>query len=188
MKEIIDQMMKKGYKFEKGLSDEDIKIIEKRYNIKFPKSLIEFYKLANPISGDFVNWKDDSEENITKNKKLLNAPIDDILFEIEQNNYWVSEWEEPETIDEKKKKFVEIMKNEPKLIPFFYTRYVVSKEGVDDPGVLSLWGGDVIVLGNNLLDYLDNEIHEKMIHESYYSDYMGKWIDIMNNYLPKKIK
>ena len=47
---------------------------------------------------------------------------------------------------------------------------------------------DIIILGNNLIEYLDNEIHQKMIHESYYFDYTGKWIDIMSNESLKVVK
>lgn len=183
MKDKIEQMKLKGYEFEDGLTDEEIKEIEERYNIKFPKSLIEFYKIALPVSEGFVNWRKTSEENIQSIKERLARPYDEIFWSMEENDFWVDGWDKPDSLEEKKKKFIEEMKEEPTPIPIYIHRCILSKEGIDDPAVLSMKGSDIIVYGNNLEEYLDNEfINTQEKHERNYSDSMGKWVDIMESY------
>lgn len=183
MKEKIEKMKLKGIIFEDGLTEEEIKKIEERYSIKFPKSLIDFYSIGLPTGEGFVNWRDDSENNIIDIKKRLDRPFDGLIWGIEKNDFWVEGWEKPNTLEAKKQKLLEKMKNEPKPIPIYIHRYILSAEGVDDPAVLSMHDDDIIVYGDNLLEYLDNEfIGENHKHECHYSDTMGKWVDIMESY------
>jgi len=182
--DIINKLKLKGIKFDKGLTGNEIKIIEERYNIIFPKSLVEFYKLGLPISDGFVNWRDESNENIEKIKQKLSRPYDGILWAIKENNFWVDNWDKPKTFAEQKEKFLEEMKNEPKPIPVYIFRYILSKDGIEDPAVLSMHNSDIIVYGNNLDEYFDNEffLEHNEKHKCEYSEYMGKWIDIMESY------
>ena len=182
MKEKIEQMKLKGYKFEAGLTDDEIRTIERRYNINFPKSLIEFYTIALPVSKWFVNWRNTTEENIKDIKWRLAEPFNGIFWAMEKDEFWVDGWERPNSFEEMKKKFIEEMKDEPTPIPFYSHRYVLSQEGIDDPAVLSMYDSDIIVYGNNLEEYLDNEFINPQKHECKYLDSMGKWVDIMESY------
>lgn len=182
MEEKIEQMKLKGYVFDKGLSDEEIKIIEEKYDIKFPKSLKEFYKIGLPISDGFVNWRDFSEENVKNIKERIERPFNELFWDMENNGFWIEGWDEPPTIEEKKKIFFEKMKNEPKPIPVFIHRYILSSEGVDNPVILSMKASDIIIYGDNLMDYIDVEFLNReniFLHE--YKPEMGKWIDIMES-------
>lgn len=183
MNEKIERMKLKGIAFEKGLTIDEIEKIQERYSIKFPKSLIDFYSIGLPVGEGFVNWRDDSEDNIKEIQERLDRPFNGLIWGIENNNFWIEGWEEPNTLEFKKQKLYEILKNEPKPIPVYIHRYILSTDGVDDPAILSMHGDDIIVYGDNLLEYLDNEfIDENNKHECHYSDNMGKWVDIMESY------
>ena len=65
-------LVNKGIKIYKGLTDEEFEKIETLYSIKFPKVLRLLYKSFIP---EFYNWRDFSEENVSKIKFALNAPI-----------------------------------------------------------------------------------------------------------------
>ncbi len=62
---------------EKGLSDEEIREIEERYEIVFPEALKIFYKKLLPVSEGFTNWRDTSEENVAYIKSSISHPIEE---------------------------------------------------------------------------------------------------------------
>ena len=179
--DIIEEMKIKGYKFDRCLTDEEIANIEQIYNIKFPKTLIEFYKKGLPIDFGFINWRDTSEENIENIKKILYYPINSLLYLIENDSYWVEDWPVFETIEERKQYFIETMKNEPIPIPIYKNRYILSSDKEENPAVLSFAGRDIIVYGSNLQDYLEKEFLGKTGPTYNESDY-GKWAEIMDSY------
>lgn len=193
MKEIVEKMKAKGFLFDTGLSDQEISEIEKRYGIKFPKSLISFYQEGlligceslHGISGehlksDFMNWRDTSRENVKAIKAWIRWPFESIFWDIENGQFWVHGWDEPKNFDEKKARFMEEMKNEPRPIPIFGHRCILAKEGADDPPVLSMYGSDIIIFGNNLKDYLAYEfLEEKRSNPVFDRSCLGKWADVM---------
>lgn len=179
MKEFIDKLKNKGILFDKGLTNEEIEKIENIYEIKFPEKLKEFYKMGVPTGERFYKWNDFSNENIEYIKENLNRPLDEIRIEIENEGYWVEKWGEFDNVDDRLVRFDSIINDFPKLIPIYSHRYVVC--GNDNPAVLSVMGSDIIVYGNNLEDYFSNDFLDKDLPTDYL-EYMGKWIDVMENY------
>ncbi len=59
----------KGIEFEKGLTLDELKQIEKIYQIKFPSSLKEFLMIALPVSKGFYNWRNIQDDNVRFIKK-----------------------------------------------------------------------------------------------------------------------
>lgn len=57
IKEIIKKLKGKSVKFENGLSDEEVRQIENKFNLKFPPDLRGFLQIELPISNSFVNWR-----------------------------------------------------------------------------------------------------------------------------------
>ena len=149
-----------GVKFSKGLLQDEIDEIEKIYEIKFPKSLCEFYKQGFPVSADdnrFPQWMNFSDENISKIKKRIYAPYEWLLKYV-KIGFWVPQWgETKESNDEKIQKYLEIITDAPKLIPLYSHRYMPVLDGVDNPPVISTVGRDTIIYGGNLYEYLRNE-------------------------------
>ncbi|SEW46304.1 SMI1/KNR4 family protein [[Clostridium] fimetarium] len=80
--------------FDQGLTDKEIEQIENTYGIQFPKSLREMYQIALPISGSFYNWRDFHENNIRNIQGMLNWPLEGVLFDIVENDFWDNNWGE----------------------------------------------------------------------------------------------
>lgn len=154
---IINSLSKKGVKFTTGLNDEEIVKIEKLYDFIFPKELKDFLQAGLPISNGFYNWRDESNENIIK---AINKPLEDLLFDIEYNNFWINSWGEikENKINIKKEKFLKKYAKAPKLIPVYNHRYIPAIRKKNVP-ILSVMGSDIIVYGENLKDYLEREFH-----------------------------
>ena len=129
IKKIRKILENKGIEIYDGLSDEEFEKIENFYNIKFPKVLRILYKSFLP---NFYNWRDFSENNVKKVKKYLNMPIEGILFDIENNNFWMDcLGEKTGNLQQDKAKAKNYLKNAkeeevPKLIPIYSHIFVPS--------------------------------------------------------------
>lgn len=94
---LINDLKLKHIKFDEGLTDEEIVKIEKTYDNYFPKLLREMYQIASPVSKSFYNWRDFNESIINNIQNMLNWPLEGVLFDIEENVFWDSSWDEKPT-------------------------------------------------------------------------------------------
>ncbi len=160
MKELFDLLNQNGIIIDSGLTDEEISIIENRYDISFPKSLKDFYKKGVPVSEGFVNWRDFSSENVEYIKNLIYSTFSDVS-ENAEDIYWNDEWgDEPEDTEEIAKIIKEKLKSAPKLIPIYSHRYVPMSTS-DNPPVISVHEIDIIYYGADLFDYFNIEFGKK---------------------------
>ena len=149
----------KGIEIYDGLSEEEFEKIENFYNIKFPKVLRILYKSFLP---NFYNWRDFSENNVKNIKQSLYWPIEGILFDIENNNFWMDCFgEKTGDIEQNKAKAEEYLKNAkeevPRLIPIYSHRYVPSFPDSIDVPVFSVMQTDIIYYGKNIENYFEHE-------------------------------
>lgn len=156
---IISIMKEKGVSFDKGLTEQEIRQIEKIYNISFPASLTDFYKKALPIGEMFVKWNDFSESNIYNIRERMYSPYK-----------WLSQ----------DITYCESFRNAdaPNLIPIYSHRYMPCINHPDPP-VFSTVGADTIWYGKNLKEYLYNEFIRDY-HITADIPYVTLWSDIIS--------
>ena len=183
-------LVNKDIKIDKGLTDEEFEKIEKFYSIKFPQVLRLLYKSFLP---EFYNWRDFSEENVSKIKYALNAPIEGIKFDIIHNNFWLECFGEKTGNKENDlNKAVEYMTNAneeeiPKLIPVYLHRYIPCFPDIIEVPVFSVHQTDIIYYGYNLEDYFEREFNKNFSYKNENPDIGAKevpfWSKIveMNN-------
>ncbi len=159
---IIDQLKKKFVDFEKGLSEKEMEVVENRYGILFPPDLKLFLMTEMPVSSGFIDWRDDSSENISEVKSRLGIPLEGLIFDIKYNHYWFDAWgQRPDdlrdAIDVCKREYAKI----PKLIPVYSHRYIpMCPYEVGNP-IFSIHQTDVINYGEDLISYLKVEFSLK---------------------------
>lgn len=158
--EIKHQMELQNIIFTEKITEENLAEIEYLYNITFPKSLVEFYKLGIPFGGkfaDFPNWFDFSNCNVESIRKRLDFPMKSLKNDV-INGFWISLWgERPSSVTCVEKIFTELSFNAPKLIPVYGHRYIPMLCMVENPPLLSIAGQDIVYYGEDLLDYLNRE-------------------------------
>lgn len=147
-------------RYQKGLSDEEIIQIERKYNIFFPYELKMLLKQALPISEGFYNWRDLSESNYEFILHSINRPFSDFYNEASEI-YWNDDWgEEPENNKEIQAIIRDKLSSAPKLIPIYAHRYMPMINSDTNP-IFSIHGIDIIIYGESLVDYLNIEFGEK---------------------------
>jgi hypothetical protein len=158
---IKEILIKKGFTLEEGLSDEEFEKIENFYSIKFPISLRTLYKSFLPI--EFYNWRDFSQDNVSKIKTKLDWPVEAMLFDVAANGFWKKCFG-PKTnnIENDKNIVINYIKNAsneivPKLIPIYSHRYVPCYPDIMNMSVISVYQKDIIYYGYELEDYFKNE-------------------------------
>ena len=182
---IKEILIKKGEKLDEGLTDEEFQKIENFYSIKFPISLRTLYKSFLPHN--FYNWRDFSEENVKKIKRYLEWPIEGILFDIQNNNFWKKCFgPKTEDLEENKKIALNYLNNAnnetvPKLIPIYSHRFVPCYPDTMDIPVISVYQTDIIYYGHNLEDYFKNEFADiEVNNETSYKE-IPFWSEIIEN-------
>lgn len=159
-RQLINDLKAKRIRFTKGLTKNEITKIEQTYNFQFPTSLKEMYQIALPISKSFYNWRNFNEANVKKIKDMINWPLEGILFDLENNNFWDDNWgEKPNDLLHAKQKCIEEMHKVPKLIPVYGHRYIPIVDGVDNPPIFSVYQTDVIYYGIDLENYFRIEFN-----------------------------
>jgi hypothetical protein len=181
--QIVNKLKEKGVVFANGLNEEEINEIEELYNIQFPPDLKEFLMFALPISNGFVNWKDKSKENIAKINDRLNWTLEGIIFDIEQNGFWMKEWgEKPSSLKDAMEVATMYYNKAPKLIPICSHRYISSTPLEKGNPIMSVFQTDIIYYGENLYSYLLVEFGFKKYEDIVFKEIKSIpfWSDIIN--------
>src|SRR5258708_28992278 len=160
---VVVALRNQGIVFDRGLTTNELRENENRYDLRFPPDLVEFLSLGLPVSQGFPNWRTGM---ITRTKDVipiaeqLEWPADGICFDIEHNNFWMEEWgPQLEDMQHAFQLAREKIKEAPALVPVFEHRFLPVEPLLEGNPVLSVWQTDIIYYGVDLPNYLANEFH-----------------------------
>jgi hypothetical protein len=154
-RELAALLKGEGIEFDDGLSDREVKTAENKFGFRFPPDLRAFLQTALPIGKGFYDWRYGDE---TRLREMLNWPLHGCLFDVERNNFWLSEWgKRPRLLSEALKIATEKINEAPKLIPIYSHRYIPEEPHEVGNPVFSIHQMDIIYYGFDLEDYLRHE-------------------------------
>lgn len=157
---VINKLKKRGVEFELGLTNNEVDKIESIYNIILPYELKLFLKTAVPISDGFYNWRNFAPENIKFIKETILSFKNNII-ECFDDVEWCPKWgKEPEDIEKRKAKIIEMVNNAPTIIPLYGHRGMAEINVMNNP-VFSIVDTDIIYYGKNIINYLEIEFDIK---------------------------
>jgi len=166
---------KLGIRFDIGLSDSEIGQVEDKYGFEFPPDLRDLLQFGLPINSGFINWRNDSEDEI---RGRLDWLFEGIYFDVGHNSFWLEEWGEKPT---NPKDALRIVKGHvdkaPKLIPIYSHRYIPDAPNEKGNPVFSVYQTDIIVYGEDLGTYLQNEFAGSQERNRIFSTGKAKYID-----------
>ena len=178
---MVEKLKSVGMKFTAGLSDEEIRKIEKAFGFKFPKEIADFFSYAYPITGNFFNYRNTSSQNIKYFNDFQQRIEEGFLFDIENNTKTlqimledlIGHYTEQEDFT---KAVLKALHHSPRLIPFCAHRCFF--DGMDGMPIVSFWQAvDTIFYGSDLENYLENEF----IASEFNNNTLGKISDNMKN-------
>lgn len=135
-----------------GYSQGELDRAQEEFDLVFPPDLVDLLRDRRPAEG--YDWRADQE----RIREMLAWPLEGILFDIEQNGFWMSEWGViPEREDDRREIATAAVRAAPKLIPLVSHRYLPAEPGESGNPVFSVYQTDIIYYGANLEHYFENE-------------------------------
>jgi hypothetical protein len=144
-----------GVTCESGLSDGELRRIETEGQFRFNPDHREFLRLCLPIGASWPQWREATQSDI---RKWLFWPIDGVLFDVMQNDFWAADWGvRPLKSDASQEVARRHMMQAPKLVPIYSHRHCVAAPAPSGSPVFSVHQTDTIYYGRDLADYFTHE-------------------------------
>ncbi len=144
-------LRRRGIKIEPGLDRREIASIEGFLGACLPPDLASFLATGLPVGERFPNWRQLDALQIAGE---VDSPLDGILFDIENNAFWLPSWgSRPSRLHEALTMAEVVIKRAPPLIRIYAHRYLPSAPSEPGNPVLSVHQTDVIFYGRNLPSY-----------------------------------
>lgn len=149
-----------------GLSATEIVEIEARYGFVFPDDLRTLLQQMMPQGLNWPDWRRGVAERRNYEGKVfeipleevLARPLDGIIFDVEENAFWLEEWgARPTELDEARRVAHTHIEAAPRLVPVYAHRYIASDPRDAGNPVFSVSQTDIIVYGRDLASYFSVE-------------------------------
>jgi hypothetical protein len=152
---VIGQLLERGIQFDPGLTDAEVSRVEEQFRFQFPPDLREFLQSGLPRGERFPDWRSGTDSALGD---FLNLPREGILFDVEQNGFWLPEWgPRPGTLADALRITGELISDAPTLIPIYAHRMMPDEPQSAGNPVLSVHQTDIIYYGFDLEDYFRHE-------------------------------
>ncbi|MBO9702714.1 MAG: hypothetical protein J7604_21055 [Sporocytophaga sp.] len=161
-RQLIQLLTGKGVHFITGLEDDEVLQIEIKFSLEFPPDLRLFLQTALPISDKFLNWRLGltSKEEADKISDRLDWPLNGMLFDLKENDFWFDSWgTKPKNFEEQVAIANQHYLTYPKLIPIYSHRYIPAHPKENGNPVFSVYQMDIIYYGYDLATYFAHEFN-----------------------------
>ncbi|WP_315729189.1 MULTISPECIES: hypothetical protein [unclassified Bradyrhizobium] len=137
----------------RGYTQAELDDAQAKFGLVFPPDLVALLRERRPVRGH--DWADEAAI-----RSMLEWPLEGLLFDIEHNALWWSEWgERPDHPEARAEVLRSVLSRAPKLIPLLSHRYLPEQPHESGNPVFSVYQADVIHYGANLEDYFEREFN-----------------------------
>ena len=118
----------------KGYSQTELDDAQAKFDLAFPPDLLTLLLTKRPVGGH--DWRNEAAI-----RKMLAWPLETLLFDVEHNQLWWSEWgKRPDTAEARREILALVVSRAPRLIPLFSHRFLAASPCVSgNPRLLGLW-------------------------------------------------
>lgn len=156
-----------------GYSREELGRAQEEFDLVFPPDLVDLLRDRRPAKG--YDWRTDQKQI----REMLDWPLEGLLFDIEQNNFWMGAWGViPEREAERREIATAAVRAAPKLIPLMSHRFLPADPCEAGNPVFSIYQTDIIYYGANLDHYFANEFGAWTWLDDAAYRYIRFWSDI----------
>ncbi|MEV0648219.1 hypothetical protein AB0I28_23435 [Phytomonospora sp. NPDC050363] len=167
-----------GAEVRPGLSDAEFTAVEARYGFAFADDHRAFLAARVPVGRGWVDWRDGDEGTI---RHRLAWPVEGVLSDASGPlGVWHPTWgERPDRDREALAIARKHLADVPRMVPVFSHRYLPAGPGGGGRPVLSIHGADIIVYGDDLVDYVGREFGVTVDHRADGTPTVEFWRDLV---------
>jgi hypothetical protein len=155
VEDVVARLEDAGVRLDRGLTEADVKRVEKKYGFAFGPDHRALLRTALPLGDAWLNWRHATPAKI---RERLQAPIESVVFDVLHNDFWATAWgARPGDQKAAERTAREQLSAAPVLLPLFGHRYLPAAPAPAGSPVFSVQQSDVIVYAADLLDYVDVE-------------------------------
>lgn len=122
------------------------------------------------------DWRAESEEHL---RGRLDWPVEGVIFDVQNNGFWPASWgDRPHEKGDREREARGHLARVPRLVPVYSHRYLPSDPQYAPSPVFSVHQADVIVYGDDLLDYVAHEFSVPPLHPSSHRTYVPFWTEL----------
>jgi hypothetical protein len=150
----VESLKARRIVFEPGLTEDEIARVERTFGFLFPPDFRAFLQIALPVTGGFLNWRSESENELRH--RYFDVPARGILFDVEHNDYWPAGWgPRPPERDDALAEASRQLARAPRLIPVRSHHFLPATPTAGNP-VLAVRQSGIVVVAPDLHSYLAN--------------------------------
>jgi hypothetical protein len=153
--DVLDRLADAGVRLDRGLTDADLKRIEKKYGFSFGPDQRDLLRAALPLGDAWLNWR---HATAVKIRERLQAPIEGVVVAVRDKALWPASWgprpADPAVAEQTAR---ERLATAPALIPLYGHRYLPAAPEPGGSPVFSIELGAVTIYADDLLNYADIE-------------------------------
>lgn len=159
--QMITRLKQAGIVFAPGMSETELNRAETVFQFRFPKEVRTFLSAGVPVGKSFFDYRDLSEENVSRFQSFQASVEKSFRFDLEHNREELLELlGEKLGFEQDSGGFddavMNYLHNSVRLIPFFAHRCFF--DGMDDLPIVSFWQPtDSIFYGYSFMEYLEEE-------------------------------
>jgi hypothetical protein len=136
-----------------GLTDDEVTAIEREFVFTFADDHRDFLAAGVPTGRGWPDWRGPDRAAL---RALLAQPIEGVLFDVAENDFWYEGWgPRPSSVEAAVTAARPFLLTAPRMIPIFSHRYLPA--AMTGHPVLSIYQTDVIYYGNDIADWLNRE-------------------------------
>ena len=139
------------FRISPGLTDAEATAIEHEFKFTFADDHRSFLAAGVPTGRGWPDWRGDDRQRL---RELLAMPVDGVLFDVAQNDFWYEGWG-PRPASGADAVARRYLLTAPRMIPLYAHRYLPAAMAAHP--VLSIYQTDVIVYGDDLTGWLHRE-------------------------------
>lgn len=152
---VASTLRERGVELARGMTEAEFVAAERSHGFRFPPDLRALLAYVLPVGERFPDWREPTSAFVVER---LAWPADGICFDVEHNSFWMDEWgPKPASLPDAFARARAAVREAPFLIPIFAHRYLPATPCTSGNPVFSVYQTDIIVYGNDVASYLENE-------------------------------
>lgn len=155
VEDVVEALAEAGVRLDRGLTEADLKRIEKKFGFSFGPDQRTLLRAALPLGDAWLNWR---HATAAKIRERLQAPTDAVIFGVRSKDFWPEAWgARPQDAEAAQRLARERLARSPLLVPLYGQCYLPAAPASEGSPVFSVRPGEVSVCGADLRDFVTVE-------------------------------